>query len=183
MKNTLLSILLISLGFIFTIPLVWSDSDELDEYKRTSVGFQMPDNPVYKTECGSCHMAYPPSLLPASSWARMMGQLDDHFGDNAELDKDSHSSILHFLLNNSADQSRLRMVRKMQRSVDIYTSPLRITELPYFKHEHKEIPDRMIKGNKAVNSLSNCDACHRKAERGLFDDNSINIPGYGHWDD
>lgn len=184
MKKTFTVTLLIIFGFIFTIPLVWSDSDELDEYKRKSVGFEMPNHAAYKAECGSCHMAYPSSLLPSSSWARMMGQLDNHFGDNAELtDKSVHNSILHFLLNNSADQSHLRMVRKMQRSVDINTSPLRITELPYFKHEHNEIPTRMISDNPAVNSPSNCNACHRKAEQGLFDEHSINIPGYGRWDD
>lgn len=184
MKKTFILSLFISLGFIFTIPLVWSDSDELNEYKRKSVGFETPKHTDYIAECGSCHMAYPSSLLPSSSWARIMGQLDNHFGDNAEMaDQTVHNSILHFLLNNSADQSRLRMVRKMQRSVDIKTSPLRITELPYFKHEHNEIPTAMITANPAVNSLSNCNTCHRKAEQGLFDERSINIPGYGHWDD
>lgn len=184
MKNTLFITLFTALVFIFTVPLVWSDSDEINEYKRKSVGFETPEHTAFSEECGSCHMAYPPSLLPASSWARVMGQLDNHFGDNAELgNKSVHDSILVFLLNNSADQSSLRMVRKMQRSVDINTSPLRITQLPYFRHEHNEIPMRMISVNEKVNSLSNCNACHQKADQGLFDEHSINIPGYGRWDD
>lgn len=183
-SNTLLTSLIFTLIFILSIPLVWSDIDQLDEYKRDSVGFDIPSNTDYSTECGSCHMAYPSSLLPASSWARMMGQLDNHFGDNAELgNKEVHNSILHYLLNNSADQSRLRMVRKMQKSVDIHNSPLRITQLPYFMHEHNEIPKRMISNNPEVNSLSHCNACHEKAELGLFDEHSINIPGFGQWDD
>ena len=40
---------------------------------------------LYAQECGSCHMAYPPGLLPGRSWQRLMGNLADHFGDNAEL--------------------------------------------------------------------------------------------------
>ena len=185
MKHTTLFISLITtLLFLLSIPLVWSDSDHLDEYKRKSVGFEILNNTEYSTECGSCHMAYPSSLLAASSWARMMGQLDNHFGDNAELSsQEVHNSILHYLLNNSADQSRLRMVRKMQKSVDIHNSPLRITQLPYFIHEHNEIPQSMISNNPQVNSLSHCNACHKKAEQGLFDEHSINIPGFGRWDD
>jgi hypothetical protein len=31
--------------------------------------------PVVKEECGSCHIAFAPSMLPASSWKRMMGDL------------------------------------------------------------------------------------------------------------
>ena len=27
-------------------------------------------NPVYRDECGSCHLPYPPQLLPKTSWLR-----------------------------------------------------------------------------------------------------------------
>ena len=40
----------------------------------------MPANvlPAYKSECASCHMAYPPAMLSKSSWQRIMGSLDKH---------------------------------------------------------------------------------------------------------
>ena len=33
-------------------------------------------DPVWKAECGSCHVAYPPQLLPAQSWRKIMARLD-----------------------------------------------------------------------------------------------------------
>ena len=38
-----------------------------------------PANPTYAEECGSCHLAYPPGLLPAASWAKLMAGLRQHF--------------------------------------------------------------------------------------------------------
>src|SRR6185503_8327632 len=39
-----------------------------------------PPNAAWKAECESCHIAYPPQLLPAQAWRRMMSQLDRHVG-------------------------------------------------------------------------------------------------------
>jgi len=36
-------------------------------------------------ECGECHMAYQPALLPRESWAAMMDDLPNHFGEDASL--------------------------------------------------------------------------------------------------
>ena len=41
---------------------------------------------AYVQECASCHMAYPPGLLPAASWQRLMGGLNQHYGSDASLD-------------------------------------------------------------------------------------------------
>lgn len=43
-------------------------------------------HPKWKAECGTCHIAYPPQLLPAPSWRRVMSGLDKHFGTDAGLD-------------------------------------------------------------------------------------------------
>ena len=37
---------------------------------------------LVKEECGSCHLAFAPAMLPAQSWARMMSELKNHFGDD-----------------------------------------------------------------------------------------------------
>ncbi len=49
-------------------------------------GVRAVDNPLYAAECGGCHFAYQPGLLPEASWRKMMGSLADHFGENAELE-------------------------------------------------------------------------------------------------
>ena len=42
--------------------------------------------PAYRQECASCHTAYPPGMLPAASWQRIMTGLDKHYGTDAALD-------------------------------------------------------------------------------------------------
>ncbi|MGZ8268326.1 MAG: diheme cytochrome c, partial [Burkholderiales bacterium] len=41
------------------------------------------DEQRWKAECSSCHVAYPPKLLSAQTWRRLMGGLDKHFGTDA----------------------------------------------------------------------------------------------------
>lgn len=187
MKNTLvLSAIIFTLGFV-TLPVVWSDDDfhwgEIEEYRHRSNGVKIVTNPVYDDECGSCHMAYPPGLLPAISWEKVMAGLEDHFGDNAELDTETQSSISRHLLSNSADRSRYRRSQSFSRSINLNNVPVRITDTPYFRHEHHEIPMRMVTANPEVKSFSQCNACHRHAQQGSFNEHDVHIPGYGRWDD
>jgi hypothetical protein len=62
-------------------------------------------------------------------------------------------------------------------------APLRITRLPFFLRKHDEIPVRLVKGNPKVSRLSNRNVCHEGAAMGEFDEDTVNIPGYGRWDD
>lgn len=187
MKNILvISAIVFTLGFV-TLPIVWGDDDfhwgEIEEYRHRSSSVAKVENPVYIEECGSCHMAYPPGLLPAISWEKLMAGLEDHFGDNAELNVETHHSISQFLFDNSADRSPYRRSQKFSRSINYNNVPLRITETPYFRHEHHEIPMRMVTKNPEIKSISNCDACHTGAQQGYFNEHNIRIPGYGRWDD
>jgi len=147
-----------------------------DEYRGRGA-FDSPD-PVYLEECGSCHMAYPPGLLPPDGWRAIMGGLSDHFGDDAGLDSATRSRLEDYLQRASVTGAYHKLRRNR-----VDPAPQRITRLPYFVREHDEIPSRFVRGNDKVNSLSQCNACHREAERGLFDEDDIVIPGFGRWDD
>ena len=140
-------------------------------------------NPTYRDECGSCHMAYPPGLLPARSWLGILNGLGDHFGDNAELDPQTLATLTEYLLANSADQADYRRSRKIMRSLEQGAAPLRISEVPYIRYKHDELPQAIITANPKVRSLSNCNACHQHAEQGSFREGDILIPGHGRWDD
>ncbi|RME83879.1 MAG: hypothetical protein D6771_05205 [Zetaproteobacteria bacterium] len=50
---------------------------------------------TYQEACGECHFAYFPGLLPARSWKRLMEpkNLENHFGENAELDEEDRRYI------------------------------------------------------------------------------------------
>ncbi len=91
--------------------------------------------------------------------------------------------ITRLLLTNSADKSDYRRSKKFSRSINFDDVPVRISETPYFKHEHDEIPARYVTSNPKVNSFAQCDACHIEAEQGLFNEHDVRIPGYGRWDD
>lgn len=142
------------------------------------------DNKTYADECGSCHYAYPPGLLPGKSWAKLLDEkaLNDHFGENASLDKDALKTIYDYAMENAADKSYYKRSRKIAQATADGDAPLRITEVRYIKRKHHDIPEKMIKGNKDVKSLSYCNACHTKADKGIFDNDTVSIPNYPDWD-
>jgi len=49
--------------------------------------------------------------------------------------------------------------------------------------KHEEVPARLIRDNPKVGSLSNCAACHTRADTGSFSEREIDIPEYGPWKD
>jgi hypothetical protein len=142
-----------------------------------------PGYTLYKAECAGCHIAYPPSLLPAASWRATMGALQDHFGENAEIDMATADRIMSFLDDHAAAKGTGTYGERTWRATVGRAPMLRITETDYFRGQHHEIPERMVIGNPQVGSFSRCEACHAKAELGNFDEHRVRIPGYGRWDD
>jgi hypothetical protein len=132
---------------------------------------------LYLEECGACHFAYQPGLLPRESWQGIMLGLEDHFGESAELDAESSSKISAYLAENalqSGKPSKLsRLLRGMPRD-----PPLRITELPAFDNMHWEIPRQLEVAKLEEGFLSPCEDCHREAALGIFDAERLH-PGYG----
>lgn len=127
-------------------------------------------DPVVKEECGSCHLAFAPSMLPARSWQKMMGELKNHFGDDASVDAAAAARISAYLAANAADSAAgNRYSGKLQRGVADAAAPQRITELPKWQREHRKVPDWEWR-HKEVRSRANCSACHADAERGYYDD-------------
>jgi len=97
---------------------------------------------VVKEECGGCHLAFAPSMLPARSWTRMMADLKNHFGDDASVDPATAKKITNYLTANAADQVGTRYGNKLLRDVAPGQAPLRITELPRWVKEHREVRRR-----------------------------------------
>ena len=139
---------------------------------------------IYLEECGGCHFAYQPGLLPARSWDALLNKeaLRKHFGANAELDDDTLKEIHDYAVDNAADKSWYKRSRKIAVATETGPAPLRITGLLYISRKHEEIPEKMIKGNKGVKSLSFCDKCHTQAAMGVYDADTVNIPNYPNWD-
>ena len=148
------------LGYIFTLP-VYADNDR----------FPPVTNDLTKKECGACHMTFQPQLLPERSWKAIMADLDNHFGEDASLDKETTYHIEEYLMKNAADNGwssfggsdMLRGVKKSQ-------IPLRITKLPYWVHEHAEELSPSVWKRSDIRSKANCLACHLDADQGYYED-------------
>ncbi len=127
----------------------------------------------YAEACDDCHMAFPPSLLPASSWRQMMAGLDDHFGENAFLPPGTRKSVTAFLTRHGAGNADTEAARHL-REVDP-DQPLRVTAAPYWQHRHAALPEALFQ-TRAVGDRSNCPACHEDATSGWFRDGAITLP-------
>jgi len=84
------------------------------------------------------------------------------------------SGILCYLQTNAAEHSSAKRAIKIVRSSGTQM-PIRITDIPYIKEKHHDISAATIK-RQSIGSLSNCTACHTRAEDGIYDDDFVVIP-------
>ena len=183
-RGTLATVTAIS-GLIATLSYGgdYGGQDDRYGYRRHHVDVPPVMNEAYIKECGSCHFAYQPGWLPARSWQAIMSTLDDHFGDNAELDPETHEQLLDYLVSNAGDYGNSQRAARFRRVISPEATPLRITEATYFRRKHYEIPPQMVRNNREIGSFSNCKACHTRAETGSFNEHEIRIPGLRRRDD
>lgn len=139
------------------------------------VGRKLADDPKWREECGSCHLAFHPSLLPARSWQRLFAEQDKHFGEDLALDATTHAALLAFAASNAAELHATEAAFKINRSLKPEDAPLRITQTPYWIKKHGQITasDWLL---PQVKSKINCAACHQDAEAGTFEDAAMRIP-------
>ncbi|WP_428023235.1 cytochrome C [Arcobacter sp.] len=100
-----------------------------------------------------------------------MGDLANHFGDDASLEPEDEKTILDFLVQYSAEKSTKEAsykILKSQENKDI----IAITQTTFWKNEHKSIPKEVF-FKKDVKSKANCKACHSDIEKGLIEDDKI----------
>jgi Dihaem cytochrome c len=126
---------------------------------------QGPVLPSYQRECGSCHLAYPAGLLPASSWRRIIDGLDRHFGTDASLDTQSTRQIGAWLQAHAAERGRLAALPAQDR----------ITRSAWFERTHRRI-DASVWQSASVKTAANCAACHAGAAQDDFDEERLRIP-------
>ena len=110
-------------------------------------------NDLAKKECGACHMAYQPALLPAHSWQAIFGNLANHFGTDASLTDPARKEIADYYLANAGENGG--------------TTPQRITESSWWLDTHEEV--RASRWSKPeVKFKGNCVACHEEADQGAY---------------
>lgn len=122
---------------------------------------------MWRTECGSCHMAYPPGLLPSEAWRQHMDSLSNHFGRNASLDPSKEQEIRNFLLLVSSNNHK-----PVTKTLNPGELP-RITTTPWFQHKHRKVRMEQF-ADWSVGAPGNCVACHRGIENGTY--RKVKIP-------
>ncbi len=168
MRPSFQTSLVLSLSALLLLPFVARGDDDREEGESRALPAAVRATPQWKqyaSECGSCHLAFPPQMLPARSWTALLNGLSNHFGQNAELGAPERKQLGEFL---SAHAGR-----------DVSgPAPLRITELASWRREHRELADTVFL-RKAVVSRANCAACHPGAERGAFGEDQVKVPRDG----
>jgi hypothetical protein len=122
------------------------------------------DHAAYRAECGSCHIAYPPALLGAEGWNAIMNGLERHFGTDASVDERTRAELTRYLAAGAGSR----------RTADA----TRITEAAWFRKEHRRI-DAATWQSAAVKRASACQACHRDAATGDFEEHGVHVPRGG----
>ena len=118
-------------------------------------------------ECGACHLAFPPQMLPVRSWKKLMGDLANHFGENASMPEVTRAEIAAYLGDNAGDAAISKFGRRFLQGIDGGETPLRITQTPFWQAAHEEIPVARF-SSASVKTPTNCAACHRTAAKGIF---------------
>ena len=144
--------LLAALG---TIPPAMADGDRR----------MVPLLPKYQQECAACHLAYPPGMLPAASWKRVMAGLPKHYGSDASLDPATVKELSSWLGANAGTYKRVSEEPPQDR----------ITTSSWFERKHREVTAPVWK-RATIGSRANCAACHTGTAKGDFSDDNIRIP-------
>jgi hypothetical protein len=121
--------------------------------------------PAYAAECGACHTAYAPGLLPAASWRRIMAGLERHYGSDASLEAADRERIAAWLQAHAGTGRRAAEAPPEDR----------ITQSAWFRREHRRI-DAAVWAHPAVGSAAQCAACHRGAAQGDFEEDDVRAP-------
>ena len=136
MKTILVGMLMMMPGMVQTVDAASATPDALQ---------------VFKNECGACHLAYPARFLPSASWRALLGDLSNHFGEDASLDAETVATIEAYLVQNG----------ERNTLVDEANPPLRISQRNWFVRQHSEGEVGWLKRNRHVKTMSDCMACHQ----------------------
>ena len=150
----------LALSFALSSPALAADKD---------YGNRVTDS-LTKTECSACHMAFAPVSLPSASWQALMGDLTNHFGEDASVDEATRAHIEAYLVSKSMDGGGTMWGKMMLRKFPKGKTLLRITETPRFKGAHRGGKFRAMAEAKNTTTGANCVVCHKGAPQGVFEE-------------
>lgn len=170
--------LLLCLALATSLPAAAANDVFFKDTPGSLNGFLAATDPTYLKECGSCHFAYSPGLLPARSWEAHMGRLEKHFGESIAMSEPARAAVLRYLTENAADRSAYNGSKVLMERVDPARTPYRLMDLPLYREMHRIMLEVIsIKPKVKVRTLTNCNACHQWAPEGSFGTAELFVPG------
>ncbi len=138
---------------------------------RPFVHAALPLAATWRAECGSCHLAYHPSLLPARSWERMLAAQQEHFGEDLALEADTTAELAAFAQRHAAEALESPVAWKMASTIPPTQAPIEISATAYWQERHARLDAATWRAIRK----SDCGACHLDAEAGTFEPGAIHI--------
>ncbi len=135
-------------------------------------GPQLSRPALWEEECGGCHPAYHPSLLPPRSWQRLLQEQADHFGEDLALDADTLGQLERQAQALSSVPPPTEAAWKLRASIPPDAIPLRISATDYWRRKHAGLDEAVW----SRTGRAGCDACHLDAAQGWFADGAIRLP-------
>lgn len=100
-----------------------------------------------------------------------MGELENHFGDDASLNKEDTKIILDYLKTNSAQNSTRQASLMFLKSIN-NKDIIAMTKTKYWEKTHKKIAKKLFE-HEDIRTKANCKACHLDIEKGLIENENI----------
>jgi hypothetical protein len=127
-------------------------------------------DPIVKKECGACHNGLSRRIVAGAVVVCDDSVPCQSFRRQRRIGHATTRQIAEYLTANAADA--VKDGRKITRDLDPKTVPARITDLPTWKRKYEK-RDRVSAATLARNGAKfkgDCKACHKEAERGIFED-------------
>ncbi|MDX8381397.1 MAG: hypothetical protein R8M14_04725 [Ghiorsea sp.] len=177
----LLMVGVVLFGVLAATRTIWQDPAKMtylyDYIPKTNI---LPEEKslAYEQSCAGCHMLYAPSTLPARSWKKLMSGLNNHFGDEAEVEPKVNQEVSAYLQANAADKVENGYAQPMLNLLKDDDTPLRISGTRFFRLTHDLLRPEMVEGNPDVKTMARCEVCHAEAKEGRFNRFAVRIPNY-----
>ena len=162
---------LILAPWLFSLPFDYRAAPTRDALS----GVAEPADMAWRKECGACHFAIPPTVLPARSWQHMFSNLEQHYGTDAWLPDGTRAQLAQYAQAHSADHVRTEAGHYLWREWSANATPMRFSESDYWKRRHRKIEFSVFRQSNVASAI-NCGACHRLALSGSFEDADVAIP-------
>jgi hypothetical protein len=135
---------------------------------HAQVSVPIPAFTPYNQQCNVCHFAYPPGMLPAASWKKLMDAMPQHFTGQVMMNIDTQEEIATWLQANAGTFALVAEEPPQHR----------ITQSVWWTKIHMNNPKvpAAVWKKSSVAKGSSCVTCHQTAAKGAFSAKTAQVP-------